>query len=243
MDQPLKSLELLSKAANDNPGEIYFIIYQARIKEMINDFDQSMALYKNILIVDNCNFEAIACIGSYHFYSDQPEIALKFYKRLFELGINSAEIWNNLGLCAYYSSQYDFALSCFDKGLQIADDEVAGDIWYNVSHVAIGLGDLNLAYQALKISISLNNNHYEALNNLGVLEIKKGNLDQARSNYLLACKNTEFSFEPYYNFSALKYKMGDLEEAYKFNKKALELFPEHYDSKELRDKIKNKLLV
>ena len=110
MDQPLKSLEILSKASADNPGEIYYTIYQARIKEMINEFEQSMTLYKNVLLLDNCNFEAIACIGSHHFYSDQPEIALKFYKRLFELGIYSTEIWNNLGLCSYYSSQYDFSL-------------------------------------------------------------------------------------------------------------------------------------
>lgn len=110
MDQPLKALELLSKAASENPGEIYFVVYQARIKEMISDYDTSMALYKSVLNFDNCNFESIACIGSHHFYTDQPEIALKFYKRLYELGINSAEIWNNLGLCAYYTGQYDFCL-------------------------------------------------------------------------------------------------------------------------------------
>jgi len=77
---------------------------------MLNESAQSILLYKNILNLDNCNFEAIACIGSEHFYTDQQEIALKFYKRLFELGINTSEIWNNLGLCAFYSGQYDFCL-------------------------------------------------------------------------------------------------------------------------------------
>lgn len=110
MDQPLKALEILNKANSDNIGETYFITYQARIKELIGEFDSSMSLYKNVLLIDNCNFEAIACIGSHHFYNDQPEIALKFYKRLFELGINSCEIWNNLGLCADYAGQYDFTL-------------------------------------------------------------------------------------------------------------------------------------
>lgn len=110
IDQPLKALEILNKAANENIGESYFIIYQARIKELIGDYEASISLYKNVLLFDNCNFEAIACIGSNHFYNDQPEIALKFYKRLFELGINSCEIWNNLGLCAYYAGQYDFTL-------------------------------------------------------------------------------------------------------------------------------------
>jgi tetratricopeptide repeat protein 8 len=243
MDQPLKALEVLSKASFDNPGEIYYTIYQARIKEMINDFEQSMTLYKNVLQLDNCNFEAIACIGSFHFYSDQPEIALKFYKRLFELGINSSEVWNNLGLCAYYSGQYDFSLSCFERALIISDDDTAGDIWYNISHVAIGIGDLSLAYQALKIAISFDNNHFEALNNLGVLEMKKSNFDQAKSNYLLSCKNSDFSFEPYYNYSSLRYRQGDLEESLKFAVKALEIFPDHFESKELKDKVSRELIV
>lgn len=81
---------------------------------MLGETGNSISLYKNILNLDNCNFEAIACIGSDHFYNDQPEIALKFYKRLFELGINSAEIWNNLGLCAFYSGRYDFCLRYFN---------------------------------------------------------------------------------------------------------------------------------
>ncbi len=237
IDQPLRALDLLTKAFAENPGETYFLIYQARIQEMLNQFDTSMVLYKNVLALDNCNFEAIACIGSHHFYSDQPEIAMKFYKRLFELGINSAEVWNNLGLCAFYSGQYDFCLSCFERALLNADDETAGEVWYNISHVAIGIGDLPLAYQALKITIAYNSEHFEAFNNLGILEIKKGNIDQAKSNFILACKNTDFSFEPYFNYSAMKYKQGDLEEALKFSKKSLEIFPDHFESKEIRDKI------
>ena len=188
-DQPLKSLELLSKQSSENQAEIYYLLYQARIHELMNNVDNSMQLYKNILNLDNCNFEAIACIGANHFYSDQPEISLKFYKRLFELGISSAEIWNNIGLCAYYSGQYDLCLSCFERAILLADDDLSADIWYNISHIAIGIGDLVLAYQALKIAVSYDGDHYEAFNNLGVLEIKKGNLEQARSNFLLSCKN------------------------------------------------------
>lgn len=241
MDQPIKALEVLSKASIENPGEIYFTIYQARIQEMLNDYENSMVLYKNVLNLDNCNFESIACIGSHHFYSDQPEIAMKFYKRLFELGITSAEVWNNLGLCAYYSGQYDFCLSCFERALISADDETSGEIWYNISHIAIGIGDLPLAYQSLKIAIAYNGIHFESFNNLGILEIKKGNFEQAKSNFLLACQNTDFSFEPYYNYAAMRYKQGDLEESLKFSKRSLEIFPEHFDSKELQNKVINEL--
>ena len=41
--------------------------------------------------------EAISCLASHHFYTDQPEIALRFYRRLLQMGVNNTELWNNLG--------------------------------------------------------------------------------------------------------------------------------------------------
>lgn len=59
-------------------------------------------------------------------------------------------------------------LSCFERALALADDDNMADVWYNIGQVAIGIGDLNLAYQAFKIAISINSNHAESFNNLGV---------------------------------------------------------------------------
>ncbi len=40
----------------------------------------SVKLYKDVLLQDASNIEAIACIGMHHFYTDQPEVALRFYR-------------------------------------------------------------------------------------------------------------------------------------------------------------------
>jgi tetratricopeptide repeat protein 8 len=80
------------------------------------------------------------------------------------------------------------ALGCFERALGLADDSNTSDIWFNIGHIAIGIGDLGLAYQAFKISVSSNPNHAESYNNLGVLELRKGNLDQAKSNFLNAAE-------------------------------------------------------
>lgn len=37
-----------------------------------------------------------------------------------------------------------------------------------------GVGDSNMAYQSFKLALVHDNNHAEALNNLGILEWKKG---------------------------------------------------------------------
>ena len=112
--------------------------------------------------MDASNTEGMACLAAHHFYSDQPELALRFYRRLLQMGVSTAELWNNLGLCCFYASQYDMALSCLDRALSMATDESMADVWYNIGQVAIGIGDLGLAYQAFKISISVDSSHAES---------------------------------------------------------------------------------
>ena len=133
--------------------------------------------------------------------------------------------------------RYDFSLSCFERSLQLADD--VSDVWYNVGQVAIGIGDLGLAYQAFKISISVDSNHAESYANLGVLELRKGNIDAARSNFRTVQSIAPHMFEPFFNGALLAYKLGDFQEAYDLASKALEIFPEHHDSMELLKQLRN----
>lgn len=46
----------------------------------MNNISSATEYYKDVLKQDNTHVEAIACIGSNHFYTDQPEIALRFYR-------------------------------------------------------------------------------------------------------------------------------------------------------------------
>lgn len=46
-----------------------------------------------------------------------------------------------------------------------------------------GIGDLTMAYQCFKLALAFNNDHAEAYNNLAVLELRKGRIDQVK-NYL-----------------------------------------------------------
>ena len=41
-----------------------------------------------------------------------------------------------------------------------------------------GIGDINMAYQCFRLSLSAHNDHAEAYNNLGVLEMRKGHVEQ-----------------------------------------------------------------
>ncbi len=124
------------------------------------------------------------------------ELALRLYRRLLQMGLATAELWNNLGLCCFHASQYDMCLICFERALALSEDNNSADIWYNVGQLAIGIGDLGLAYQAFKIAVSVDMNHAESFNNLGVLELRKHNPEAARSNFEGSHKLSEFHFGP-----------------------------------------------
>ena len=69
---------------------------------MLNALLRSVSFYKclgcldctvfrrKVLQYDAVNAEAIACLASHHFYTDQPELALRFYRRMLQNGVASA---------------------------------------------------------------------------------------------------------------------------------------------------------
>lgn len=126
----------------------------------LNNISSATEYYKDVLKQDNTHVEAIACIGSNHFYTDQPEIALRFYRsvnllysksnpdparntpplarRLLQMGVYNCQLYNNLGLCCFYAQQYDMALSSFERALAlVSSDEELAEVWYNIGHVAV----------------------------------------------------------------------------------------------------------
>lgn len=46
----------------------------------MNDMSNAVKCYKDVLKHDSTHIEALACIASHHFYTDQPEIALRYYR-------------------------------------------------------------------------------------------------------------------------------------------------------------------
>eukprot|EP01138_Halocafeteria_seosinensis_P000719 gb/GECG01000736.1/.p1 GENE.gb/GECG01000736.1/~~gb/GECG01000736.1/.p1 ORF type:complete len:522 (+),score=58.36 gb/GECG01000736.1/:1-1566(+) len=241
LDQPNSALDLYQKGAEMFPGDPNMLLGTARVHDMLGDTVSSSDIYKKVIKLDASNVEAIASLAANHFYTDQPEVALKYYRRLLQMGVNSAEVWQNLGLCCFYAAQYDMTLPCFEKALSLAEDDVMPDVWFNISHIAIGIGDLGLAYQALRVASSVDNCHAESYNNLGVLEVKKNNAEGALSNFQSAKTLADHLFEPYYNAALIAHRRGNLEEAFQDVSKALDTFPNHTESLELKSSIQRKL--
>ncbi|RWS21553.1 Tetratricopeptide repeat protein 8-like protein [Leptotrombidium deliense] len=244
LDQPLAALETYKEGLAKFPGETFLMMYAARVHEALTEVDESMKLYKDILRYEAINVEAIACVAMNHFYNDQPEIALRYYRRILQMGTCSPEVYNNIGLCCYYSQQFDMTITCFERALMYSDsDETTADIWYNLGHISLGAGDRQLAIQSFRLALVSNNNHPEAYNNLGVIEMNKSNLttsnvQQAKAFFQSSAANGNHLYEPHYNLALIGEKLGLYDFCYQNIKKALDLYPNHYSANEIFTRIK-----
>jgi tetratricopeptide repeat protein 8 len=125
------------KASEKYPGDTSLILGIARVYDALNDLSNGVQYYKKVLHYDPSHIEALSCLASHHFYTDQPELSLRLYRRLLQSGVTgSVELWNNLALSCFYSGQYDMTLGCLERAMNGAGDENAADVWYVLVLVA-----------------------------------------------------------------------------------------------------------
>lgn len=241
LDKPTSAIDCYKDGLDANPTDTSLMAAMARIHEGVGDLNKSIAQYKTVLKCDSTNAEAIASLAANYFYNDQPESALLLYRRLLQMGVMASELFNNLGLSCFFAQQYDMAINCFERALVKANDDTMGDIWYNISHVAIGLGDVGLGYQCLKLAVTCDPKHAEAFVNLGVLEHRLQKHSQAKAHYQTAASNADNLYEAQFNLALLAQTSGDIQTTYNAVRAALEAFPEHKNSKTLLEEVKNLL--
>jgi tetratricopeptide repeat protein 8 len=89
------------------------------------------------------------------------------------------------------------------------------------------------------VAVSIDANHAESFNNLGVLEQRKGNDEMAQSNFQAAMNLQEGQYEAHFNAGLLAMRSGAFQESHEFAAKALAAYPEHADSHELMKQLKS----
>ncbi|XP_046612806.1 tetratricopeptide repeat protein 8 [Neodiprion virginianus] len=233
LDQPFAALDICKGGLDYFSNEVTILTEMARVFEGLNNMQMSVKYYKSVLQEDAAHIEAIASIGMHHFYNDQPETALRYYRRLLQMGVFNAELFTNLGLCCFYAQQYDHTISCFERALNLATEENIADVWYNISHVAISVGDIHMAQECLRLAISADNSHALSYNNLGVLESRNNNVTAARTYFHASANLAGYLHEPHYNSAKLAYEVGDLQTSYIVVQRALRAYPNHQESREL----------
>lgn len=122
-----------------------------------------------------------------------------------------------------------------------ADDEITAEVMYNVGVISVNIGDLALAFQAFKVALSLNEDHAEAYNNLGILLLRQKKADDAKRSFMRsqACSND--IYEAYYNGALLAFKKGEIEASFGMAQEAARIHAAHKETQELLRELRNRL--
>ena len=234
LDQPLKALSELSTGFEQFPQEIRFLLAKGRIHDLLGEAGTARDTWRQVLQIDQACVEAAASLGAATFYEDQPETASRFFTYLRKLGIVNTAVLNNIAISMLSAGSLSSVGPAVVAALSIAtNDEERSDVWYNISHIAINAGDLALAQQALLIATSFSSNNGEAYNNLGLLELKKKNIQKALSAFRNATEANPEMHEPWFNLALLYQRIGQLQEAYLAAERAVRLYPGFTEANEL----------
>ncbi|CAK1601069.1 unnamed protein product [Parnassius mnemosyne] len=161
INQPISALDVCKQGLSVFHENTSLLIEQARINEQMGNSAVAVKDYRMVALQDPSNMEAVANIAMYNFYNDQPEIAMRYYRRLLATTPPGSEIYNNLGLCCFSCSQWDLILPCFRQALFFSTDPPSkADIWFNLGHVALSTGDMILARRCLQVSLAIFEKEY-----------------------------------------------------------------------------------
>ena len=80
LDQPLAAIDNYKVGLEIYSNDAHLQTGIARVYEGLNDLETSTKFYKDVLHADAMNTEALASIATHFFYTDQPEVALKFFR-------------------------------------------------------------------------------------------------------------------------------------------------------------------
>lgn len=94
-----------------------------------------------------------------------------------------------------------------------------------------------MAEQSFAIAVCFDSSHSEALNNTGVLLRENGKDSSSRLHFQKANTTNKEVFEPWYNKAVDAIENEDLQSAFESLNRALDICPDHAESKKLLDKL------
>ena len=163
----------------------------------------------NSLTHDPVNPKTILAAGSIIQDHGDFEVALKYYRISAIKTPNSAELWNNVGICFFDKEKYVAAIACLKRAVFL--DPFAWLISYNLGLVHLNTGQYASAYHFLSASINLNPKFAPAFMCLGIALAKMQDSGNAMQAYSKAVALDGDDYMTHLNFAVTLANCGEKE--------------------------------
>ena len=163
----------------------------------------------NSLTHDPVNPKTILAAGSIIQDHGDFEVALKYYRISAIKTPNSAELWNNVGICFFDKEKYVAAIACLKRAVFL--DPFAWLISYNLGLVHLNTGQYASAYHFLSASINLNPKFAPAFMCLGIALARMQDSGNAMQAYSKAVALDGDDYMTHLNFAVTLANCGEKE--------------------------------
>eukprot|EP00735_Rhodelphis_limneticus_P006966 TRINITY_DN19443_c0_g1::TRINITY_DN19443_c0_g1_i1::g.17063::m.17063 TRINITY_DN19443_c0_g1::TRINITY_DN19443_c0_g1_i1::g.17063 ORF type:complete len:409 (+),score=37.38,sp/Q96RK4/BBS4_HUMAN/53.54/6e-136,TPR_11/PF13414.1/3,TPR_11/PF13414.1/1.1e-12,TPR_11/PF13414.1/1.3e-09,TPR_11/PF13414.1/2.2e-08,TPR_11/PF13414.1/8e-12,TPR_11/PF13414.1/0.00013,TPR_11/PF13414.1/0.05,TPR_2/PF07719.12/1.2e+03,TPR_2/PF07719.12/0.28,TPR_2/PF07719.12/0.00044,TPR_2/PF07719.12/1e-05,TPR_2/PF07719.12/5.6e-05,TPR_2/PF07719.12 len=164
----------------------------------------------NSLTHDPKNPKTILAAGSIIQDHSDMDVALIKYRVAAVQTPNSAQLWNNIGMCFFGKQRYVAAIACLKKALYL--DPFEWIISYNLGLVHLITGQYASAFHYLSASINLNQYFPSSYMHLAITLARLDDFENACSSYEKAiCMESDHIFS--LNYAITLFNNGDLEKA------------------------------
>lgn len=188
IDTYLEALEF----SPDNPEMLTTVgLLYLRIGENYRAFDY----LGNSLTHDPRNAKTILAAGSIIQDHSDMDVALVKYRVAAVLTPNSAQLWNNIGMCFFGKQRYVAAIACLKRALYL--DPFEWIISYNLGLVHLNTGQYASAFHFFSSSINLNSKFPSSYMYLAITLARLDDFENACSAYDKAIELEECVLMPY----------------------------------------------
>ena len=176
----------------------------------LNDNQRAFDYLGNSLTQDPRNAKAILAAGSIIQDHSDMDVALVKYRVAAVQTPNSAQLWNNIGMCFFGKAKYVAAVACLKRALYL--DPFEWIIAYNLGLVHLNTGQNASAFHFFSASINLKSDFAASYMYLAISLARLDDFENSCSAYEKAM-GMEEDHMTHLNFAITLYNFGDVARA------------------------------
>ncbi|OHD18801.1 MAG: hypothetical protein A2086_03245 [Spirochaetes bacterium GWD1_27_9] len=195
-----------------------------------NDYDNAIKIFLEIVQKDSKHYQSLQKIAQIELARGNNQKSIEFYEKCVTANPEDANIWNDLGNVYFDIPDFDNAIRCYKKAIEV-DDEY----YWAYYNIGLGIEEKNPdnssskenAKEWFEKAIKIKSNYHPALNELGLYYLDKGEFDKAEDFFNRAIQGYKDYKYPYYNLSKIYKEKNQPEKAKAFLKKAIKCDPNY----------------
>ena len=204
------------------------IFQQARDLHKAGRFNQAESLYRQILLSEPNQSDALHFLGILAYQTGRGEIAFDLINRAIASRPDYVDAFNNLGIILNELGRKDEAVACLHRALTLKPD--SPELHYNMGNILKDQGKLEEAAASYHWALSLNPNHAQAYNNLGTVLKGQGKPEEASAAFARAAALNPHYEDAHYNLGVVLKEQNRLAEAVDSFQKTITLNPHYVDA-------------